>query len=160
MFLDLGEVAFCRACVCPSSAFPSHHPGARDQQIQVGSDLCYRVSSAGCRIVVSFLLVSAPLMGEADLGACAGFLAEGLVPAHWWVELGLALWGRTGLGRIQVTAISCWRQSKPEDSGATCLYTEREKCQIRILYMVQMYFEDKGNTKYILNILKQKVPLA
>ena len=30
-----------------------------------------------------------PLVGEAGLEACAGFLVEGLVPVHWWVELGL-----------------------------------------------------------------------
>ena len=30
-----------------------------------------------------------PLVGKAGLEACASFLQEGLVPAPWWVELGL-----------------------------------------------------------------------
>ena len=30
-----------------------------------------------------------PLLGEACLEACEGFLWEGSLPAHWWVELDL-----------------------------------------------------------------------
>ena len=40
-----------------------------------------------------WLLASAiPLVVETGLQACAGFLWEEPVPAHWWVEWLLALW--------------------------------------------------------------------
>lgn len=29
------------------------------------------------------------MVRKVDSGACAGFVGEGLVPAHWWVVLGL-----------------------------------------------------------------------
>lgn len=29
------------------------------------------------------------MVRKVDSGACAGFVGEGLVPAHWWVELSL-----------------------------------------------------------------------
>lgn len=45
---------------------------------RVGSDLCCRLSSAACRIIIFLLLVSAPLMAEAGLEACIGFLVGGI----------------------------------------------------------------------------------
>ena len=78
MFLDLGEVAFCGACpMCPSGPLPSHPPGARDQPTQGSSDLC--LQSQFCSLQDSSLLPSGvcPPMGEANLGACAGFLVGG-----------------------------------------------------------------------------------
>ena len=36
-----------------------------------------------------FLASAIPLVVETGLQACAGFLWEEPVPAHWWVELGI-----------------------------------------------------------------------
>ena len=35
-----------------------------------------------------------PLVSEADLEACSGFLVGEAVPLHWWVELGLCQGGQ------------------------------------------------------------------
>ena len=45
-----------------------------------------------------------PLVSEADLEACSGFLVGEAVPLHWWVELGL---GQGGQGYVKEYV---WRQ--------------------------------------------------
>ena len=40
-----------------------------------------------------------PLVGEADLEACSGFLVGGAVPLHWWLELGFVLPGGRAISK-------------------------------------------------------------
>ena len=66
MFLDIGEVAFCRGCpLCTSRILPSHHSGQESVGPRVGSDLCLQTQFH--RFHDRCLLVSGvcPLVGEA-----------------------------------------------------------------------------------------------
>ena len=93
MFLDLGEVAVCRGC--PMSQQYTLFlllKGQRPAGLGVGSDL---------HLWTHFC---SPLVGEADLEACSGFLVGGAVPLHWWLELGL---GQGGQGSVKECV---WRQ--------------------------------------------------
>ena len=74
-FLNLREMAFFRGF--PNSIFPSHYQGPETSWFQG------RQSSTGCRTVVSFLLVSAPVW----VRQVHVFWHERLVPAHWLVDL-------------------------------------------------------------------------
>ena len=66
MFLDIGEVAFCRGCpLCTSHILPSHHNGQEPVGPRVGSDLCLQTQL--CRLWHCIFLASGvcPLLGEA-----------------------------------------------------------------------------------------------
>ena len=74
-FLSLREMAFFRGF--PNSIFPSHYQEPETSWFQG------RQSSTGCRIVVSFLLVSAAVW----VRPVHISWHERLVPAHWLVDL-------------------------------------------------------------------------
>ena len=91
MFLHLGEVALCRGWPIMSQQYTalSSSKVQRPASLRVGSDL--PLWPQFCRLLGhSFLTSGVCLMvGEADLEACSGFLVEGQVPSHLWVDLGL-----------------------------------------------------------------------
>ena len=74
-FLNLREMAFFRGF--PNNIFPSHYQEPDTSWFQG------RQSSTGCRTVVSFLLVSAPVW----VRPVHISWHERLVPAHWLVDL-------------------------------------------------------------------------
>lgn len=58
---------------------------------------------------------------------------------------------------MQLLATSCWKQSKPEDSGATYLSTKRKKkIPVRTLYVVKISCKNKSKMRTFLDMLKQK----
>ena len=75
--------------MCSSSTLTSCHPRSRQQLVpgQFLTCVC-ELSSTGHGIVVILLLVSAPWWVRLVQRLVHASWQEGLVPAHWWVELG------------------------------------------------------------------------
>ena len=88
MFLDLGEVAFCRVfIICHRSTLPFHHHPRVSLVLMWSLSCICRLSLPSFRIIAFLLLISTPCQLRLVQRLLQAFWWEELVSSHWWVEL-------------------------------------------------------------------------